>query len=292
MICDYCGSIYETQYSSYVIGCKKLPKDCCSKCTGKKSAENSLVKRRDVLWSKLTDICDEKGYILITEKNEFINVKMHIKYICLVHGETCAVMDNLMRGHGYLKCKNEEMSYIMRHNKDYIRDYINSFNNNILLNADEYTNMIERNLKIKCRCGNIYTTSFANYKSHNVRQCISCSSKQSKNESHISSILQRMNIEFIPEKRFYDCRHIRPLPFDFYLPNYNLIIEYDGEGHYFESFYDGHAKDSSQMLIERQINDSIKDKYCQDNNITILRIPYWEQENIEKIITEKLQNIN
>jgi len=96
------------------------------------------------------------------------------------------------------------------------------------------------------------------------------SDNMSAGERRIKNYLERKNIEFVIEKRFDDCRNIKPLPFDFYLPKYNLIVEFDGKQHYHE------VKRFKSTLAERQRVDEIKNEYCMKNNINILRIPYWE----------------
>ena len=55
--CDYCGDIYNTSYSVYYHAHQKFPKDCCSKCTGKKTAEVTLDKRRNKYWCQLLCHC-------------------------------------------------------------------------------------------------------------------------------------------------------------------------------------------------------------------------------------------
>lgn len=291
VICDYCNESYDTSFAVYYKGHEKFPKDCCSKCAGKKTSEVSFIKRREKAWKQLEYFCKEKNYKLITQKEEYTDIHMKIKYLCPKHGEKTGTIDNMIHGHGCIDCKNEEMVYIMQYDKNYIEEFINSINGNKLLNKDDYINIHLRNLNIKCKCGNVYTTSFSNYKNHYVRQCLSCSCKHSKYESYITSILQNMNIEFIPEKRFTDCRDIKPLPFDFYLQNYNLIIEYDGEGHYLESFYEFRSDNPREALLNRQRKDEIKNKYCKEHKIHILRIPYWEQDNIKAIILDKLNSL-
>ena len=87
-------------------------------------------------------------------------------------------------------------------------------------------------------------------------------------------------IDFEQEKRFDDCRDIRPLPFDFYLSNYNLIIEFDGRQHFEEFGFGNH------MVTVK--HDKIKNQYCQSHGIDLIRIPYWEGDNIENIIQNKL----
>lgn len=95
-----------------------------------------------------------------------------------------------------------------------------------------------------------------------------------------------------PQKWFPDCRDINPLPFDFYLPNKNILIEFDGEQHFKEKHFFsrsgtlGTQFDSLTSYI--QYHDTIKTKYCKIHNIPLIRIPYTEINNIDKILEEKL----
>ena len=74
------------------------------------------------------------------------------------------------------------------------------------------------------------------------------------------------------------------IAFDFYLHNYNICIEYDGEQHYKEKF-SFHDKNNFYDTI---LHDAIKNSYCEDNKIKLIRIPYWEFKNIETILTQKI----
>lgn len=110
--------------------------------------------------------------------------------------------------------------------------------------------------------------------------CFKCSS--SKREILISKILADNNILFVPQKTFEDCRNKKLLPFDFYIPSKNTLIEYDGELHYKPFRY---ARSAEEKLRKVQRNDTIKTKYCQDNNIPLIRIPYWKtNEEIRETI--------
>lgn len=103
---------------------------------------------------------------------------------------------------------------------------------------------------------------------------------ESKGEKVIREYLENNNIEFIQEYRFDGCRYKNQLPFDFYIPNKNLIIEFDGIQHFEVRDYFGGEKE----FEDTKIRDKIKNDYCKDNNINLLRIPYWELSNIEKIL--------
>ena len=80
------------------------------------------------------------------------------------------------------------------------------------------------------------------------------------------------------------AKKIKPLPFDFYLPNYNICIEYDGEQHFKPIKYFGGQK----AFQSQQQKDEIKNKYCQDNKIKLIRISYMDYDNIEKILNKEL----
>jgi len=97
--------------------------------------------------------------------------------------------------------------------------------------------------------------------------------QMSAGEKRVCDYLQRKTVKYEYQKRYDDCRNINPLPFDFYLPEYNTIIEFDGYQHYFE------VKRFKTSLKDTQKHDAIKNKYCQDNGINLLRIPYWELED-------------
>ena len=142
-----------------------------------------------------------------------------------------------------------------------------------------------------CDCGNpepVYV-SVGNLTRHHTMSC-GCR-HQSKWEMFINDYLISLNITFQPQKRFDDCRNKKQtdmLPFDFYLPDYNICIEYDGEHHFCPmEMWGGYEK-----FIINQENDQIKNKYCQQNNITLLRLPYtYSKEDIEREILNILSPV-
>lgn len=75
------------------------------------------------------------------------------------------------------------------------------------------------------------------------------------------------------QKKFDNCKYKRKLAFDFYLPDLNICIEFDGQQHYIS--IDRWGGDNG--LKTRQIRDEIKNKYCENNNIILIRIKYNEK---------------
>lgn len=106
----------------------------------------------------------------------------------------------------------------------------------------------------------------------------SCGCLKSYPEEQIAILLTENNIPFEREKRFEDLIYKNHLRFDFYLPELDLVIEYNGEQHYIPIEHYGGYDD---YLIRRE-RDMIKEQYCLDNNIKYLVIRY--DENIEETL--------
>lgn len=102
------------------------------------------------------------------------------------------------------------------------------------------------------------------------------------------------NLYYIPQKGFDNLIGLGGgnLLYDFYLPNlqYNLLIEYDGEYHYkpIRKYKNEPLKYAEERLKKQQEHDRLKDEYAKNHGINLLRIPYWDFDNIEKILYEYL----
>ena len=104
-------------------------------------------------------------------------------------------------------------------------------------------------------------------------------SKISKGEQRIINILKQNGIQFEREKTLTDFRngHYR---FDFYLPKYNVMIEFDGEQHF--KFVSRFYNKLSDFQIAKE-RDRRKNSYCLARNIRLYRIPYWELDKISTL---------
>ena len=98
--------------------------------------------------------------------------------------------------------------------------------------------------------------------------CPKCNT--SKGEKTIANWLNKNNISYEQQKIFDGCRNKLPLPFDFYLTDYNIAIEYNGKQHYEPVDYFG-GKEAFESVVMR---DKIKENYCSDNNIHLIKIAY------------------
>ena len=119
-------------------------------------------------------------------------------------------------------------------------------------------------------------------------RCPLCNESIGNNK--IRMFLINNNIDFETEETFDDCEYIKQLRFDFYIQQYNLCIEFDGEQHFEKVNWTGKMTDEEmeENLKLNQFRDQIKNDYCKNNNINLLRIKYTE--NIEEKLSEYFQN--
>lgn len=95
----------------------------------------------------------------------------------------------------------------------------------------------------------------------------------------IEKYLLEAKVSFIREKTIYHEDGARQR-MDFYIPNLNLCIEYNGEQHYLESDF------FSISLEKQRVFDNMKKEYCRKHGIDLLVIPFWKRDKIKSIIKE------
>ena len=154
---------------------------------------------------------------------------------------------------------------------DYIKEKIDD---EYVLLSDIYINNCTP-LKFKHKqCQNIFETSISNFIKSKQR-CPYCFKSISIGEKKINDFLDEKNINYQIHYNGFDCRDIKKLSFDFYLPDYNICIEYDGEQHFKPiEFFGGLEKFNKQGN-----HDNIKTLYCLKNNIKLIRISYFDDIN-------------
>lgn len=115
-------------------------------------------------------------------------------------------------------------------------------------------------------------------------RCPVCAS--SHGEEKIAQYLTANEIYFVREYCFKDCKDIAYLKFDFYLPNNNTCIEFDGQQHFVPTKFHNCTEDEAILRLEKQQkHDKIKEEYCSRHNIKLLRIPYWDEKKIPEILS-------
>lgn len=136
--------------------------------------------------------------------------------------------------------------------------------------------LIRQGIFVCPKCGKEFTATLQDVYTGHTR---TCGCLNSKGELLINEILNYLNISYVSQKVFNGCinpKSKRNLRFDFYLPDYNTCIEYDGVQHYKILGWN-----DEKHFNEVVYRDSIKTKFCVDNNIHLIRIPYTDYDKID-----------
>lgn len=230
-------------------------------------------------------INSKDGFELIDKEFVPYNKKLTIK--CPKHHVFNMKFDSFHKGSSCPYCLAEINSEKLRTPIDEVYRLINNKNFIFIKWIDEYRNAKSKFI-IQCKdCGNLIRSNPWRIKKN--LGCPICG--ESKGEKAVRSFLEKNHIFFNPQQPFKDCKDKKEMPFDFATfedkakIELNYLIEYDGIFHY-EKQYD---EDGYEVLIK---HDKMKNNYCIRNNIKLIRIPYWDFEKIEEILTDILINDN
>ena len=244
----------------------------CNSC-GLKTIKDKFKSNNSNFISKAKEIHGDKYDY---SKVNYVNAHVKVKIICPEHGEFEQKPNNHLNGKGCSRCVGKCRSLTT----NMVIDDFNKIHNN----KYDYSmvNYIDNTTKISIICP-IHGVFEQTPAAHKQKQgCPLCNI--SKGEDNIKLFLEKNNIIFERQKRFKECRNIRPLPFDFYLPDYNICIEYNGKQHYKPINYWG-GEDGFNL---RQIRDKIKMEYCHKNNIPLITIKY---DDSDLVLESKLNRV-
>ena len=231
----------------------------CPMCNyEQKSNKTNFIKKAKKIHGNKYD------YSLVRYKNNHTKVKI----LCHIHGIFKQIPNNhISKKQGCPKCNNESKRLSQT---DFIERSKNIHNNKYTYQHDFKTT--RENVSILCPShGEFTTTASIHLQGYGCPKC-----KTSKGEKKILKLLSDNNIIFEYQKKFKKCKDIQTLVFDFYLPDYNLCVEYDGKQHFEPIEYFGGLNTFKYI----QAHDKIKTDFCKKNNITLNRISYNDYNNI------------
>lgn len=209
-------------------------------------------------------------------KTKYVRNRDKIIITCPEHGDFEQIARYHLDGNGCKNCQYDEFRL----------DRENFINKSKKIHEDkyDYSLVVYKNqtteVSIICDKHGIFNQRPHNH--INNHGCPIC--KLSKGEKKIRKFLLLNNIKFESQKKFNGCVNKRFLPFDFYIKEKNLLIEYDGIQHYEASIFFGGEKTFNYL----KLNDKIKNNYAKINNIDLIRIPYYEYNNIERILNNNI----
>lgn len=228
----------------------------CSKCYGNKKLSQSDIQ----------NILSEQGYVLLSN---YINANEKIIVNCPNNHQWKTTWGKFQSGRRCPYCSGKFNNYST------IKNMIESEEGYKLITSN--CKLLSDRLTVICRNNHEYETTGSNFKQGH--RCPYCNT--SKGENMVKYILEKYNIYYIEQYQFDDCKCKHKLSFDFFLPDNNCCIEYDGEFHYKPIMGDEEFK-------KGQMRDDIKNEYCFTNDIQLIRIPYWDYDIIESIIINEL----
>jgi hypothetical protein len=203
-------------------------------------------------------------------------------FLCPRHGVFATTPAVHLNGKGCVQCRAKPPGDFI---KKAIEVHGDTYDYHLVLDAPH------RTVKISCRKHGI----FEQRKDHHLsgRGCPKC--YKSKGERGIELFLKNHGISFEAEKKFRGCvnpKTGKELKFDFFVPCRKLCIEFDGVFHFTEPWGTqstwGGNRDISDVIVDTQYRDSIKDRFIENSDLSLLRISYKDMPQLETILSEKL----
>jgi len=243
-------------------------KSMCPKCKGKSMSYLEKIDTAHQIHNKKYD------YSLITQN---FNSDQKVPIICTEHGVFEQLWTNhVHQMHGCPKCNQCGKKPLT---VEEIKEKIYSLNTGYEYDWDTYVSYYDNRFKIKCPTHGWFTQQVSNHLMG--QKCPGC--KESRGEETIRLWLDNKNISYITQKTFDLCRNPQTnflLRFDFYIPHLNSCIEYDGQFHFKPvKFFGGDDSYKKQLFL-----DNVKNEFCKNNNINLIRISYIQFNDIETIL--------
>lgn len=262
------GHKYETIYASFRQGHR------CPECANEHRNDN-----RKVTYEEVKAHIESFGYKLLSDeyKNNYTKLQLQCPEGHIVEMK----YGDFQQGTRCRECYNEHRGECQKLTYEEVKKFIESFGYKLL--SDEYVNNNTK-LELECDKGHRYEVTFSGFKgskNRNGSRCPICNI--SKGEQKIMDYLNKNNIKYIYDEPYFNDLIgvggglLRP---DFIIEDRKIWIEYDGEFHYKKMYEDDYYE-------QLQIHDEIKNQYAKKNNWKLIRIPYWEFDNIEKILNKE-----
>jgi len=213
---------------------------------------------------------------------KYIKNDIPVKIICKKHGIFNQIPITHLNSSECPNCsKIIRIQKITKTTEQFIKDAKKIHGNKYDYSLVKYTNKSNK-VKIICKKHGIFEQEANSHlRGHGCSTC-----NDSKGEQNIKKYLKNNNLIYKEQQTFKGCKDKKLLRFDFFLLDYNLCVEYDGKQHFQPIDYYGGSKEFKQT----QKRDNIKNNYCKENNIYLLRIKYTNLNNIETILNKEIKN--
>ena len=215
----------------------------------------------------------------------YVNSSTKVDIVCPIHGIFKQLPFNHLKGVGCAFCGNKKRAKSKTSSAYYFINKAKSIHNN----KYDYSKVVYQKSKIPVTIICPIHGEFKQKPDNHLQGqgCEKCWVLKSKGESKLTNLLEKYSIIHTSQYKFNDCRHKKPLPFDFAVFNEDgslkCLIEYQGIQHFKAIEVFG----GNQMFQETQFRDKIKYNYCKEHNIPLYYITY--KDNIEDKLKEFLE---
>ena len=284
VIGDYIGMNHPVEvhcnictYNWSPIATNIISKHGCPNC---KNIKNGLrcKKEKDQYFNELKEIRDDIVFI-----GEYIDANTPSEHQCVECKHVfLARPSNVLSG--YNKCPICFPYHTIKN--DYSYDVLLNKQFPNIKRKTQYINACAEMTYECLMCGNIWTYPTAHQIFYKKFGCSNCS-PSSLLECCVEDILKRENIEYTRQKKFECLIGVggRLLSYDFYLPQFNILIECQGIQHEKPIEYFG----GEEKFKIQQEHDKRKREYAKEQQIELLEIWYWDFDNIEEILKNNLK---
>lgn len=219
-------------------------------------------------------------------KVDYTNCASEVCIICKKHGEFWQLPYSHTKGQGCPKCRYSKPNCNRLKTTDRFIEQAVKIHNGIYDYSESNYCGSDKKLTIICKKhGKFLQTPIGHL--HNKHGCPKCNSSQG--EILISNWLRENDVLYENQKIFSECRNPDtnyPLRFDFYIPSKNILIEYDGEQHFKETYLSKYGNMLSDFKNTEK-RDSIKNNYAKNKGIKLIRIPYYDIPNVKNILEKE-----
>lgn len=206
----------------------------------------------------------------------YVNSRAKVTIVCSLHGDFDQKSSAHRFGQGCPKCVPQKQPLTLN---QFIEKSNKIHDNKYLYSMVEYSNN-DKKVSIICQSHGIFNQLPGSHLAgHGCPKC-----KKSIGEDRVRDCLNNYGLKFIEQVSFDGCTNKLPLRFDFYLPDNNCVIEYDGVDHFKPVTRSKNDTLSEYRFELMKKNDEIKNKFCLDKNIKLYRITYKEFSDIDSII--------
>lgn len=283
---DYSKSIYTKAREKLIVICPEHgeflvspdnhinKKSGCPLCKGKRIRKTVTKKAANTFIEKAKQIHGDKYDY---SKVQYIDSHTKVCIICPEHGEFWQTPNNHLSGNNCSLCSNKMISENQtKTTQQFILEATAKHRGKYSYTKTNYTRA--RN-KVIITCpihGDFEQIAEHHLRGHGCPYC-----NKSHGEQKVENYLIDNEFKYISQYRI--ITPIRQFIVDFYLPDYNIFIEYNGEQHYVPKEYFG-----GELTFQKQINrDNLLREYCKENNIKLIEISY--KDDIEQILYDNLQ---